>query len=147
MTKQELIEIGKDKVRGDKNLMLIYIQMFKKQFGYEPDCISCHFNSDWQKFTRTNTKKIITVKNNIMNENKYEVKGPFRNSILTYYEDGIPRRLYGNAITDEFAKKYLSVGTPEELEERKKQFKKIPEENKKEIKAEKIKSVTNKKEA
>jgi hypothetical protein len=148
MTKEELIQLGKQKIRKEKDLMLAYIQLFQNQFGYKPDCAGCTFNSDWNKFIQTSGSiHINNIKFKPMNDTrKYKIKRFYRHEILTYKENGRPRRVYGKDMTDEFAEKYLTTGTLEEIEERKKKFEIIPEDEQEEKKEETKKAAPKKQE-
>ncbi len=62
-----------------------------------------------------------------MSTNKsYKLSDKHRNDILTYLEDGRPIRTYGYKMTEDFAKNFLSLGSKEEIEERKKLFTSLP---------------------
>ncbi|TWP27084.1 hypothetical protein ETU09_08160 [Apibacter muscae] len=144
MTREELIHIGKQKVRNNESLLLAYIDLFEKQFGYKPNCMSCSFNSDWDLFvksTKNNNSSYLKMKNN-----KYKINRLLSQKIFTYIKDRRTYRIYGNQMTDEFAENYLKYGTEQELEDRKKEFETLvetekPEEdsNEKEISTKKTK--------
>lgn len=123
---QELILLNSREVRANSNLMAIYINAFEKQFGYRPNCAGCTFNSDFQKLKNTflNMSNITTI-NTIKMENTFQLR-QVKGDILTYKENGRTVRQYDNRMTEEFAVGFLSNGTEEQIEERKKLFKKLP---------------------
>lgn len=124
MTKEELILNGKHKVRSSPDLMFIYISLFEQTFGYKPNCAGCTFSNDWDRFVRSNNKltEVVTVSNKT-----FKLK---RNSsdILWYKVDGDKRtfRSYANKFTENFAVQFLTHGSSEEIESRKKLFEILP---------------------
>lgn len=123
MTREELIAIGKHKVRRNEDLMLFYLQEFESIFGRKPICAGCTFNKDWEKFS-LGRKSLNTFRK--MEAKTFELNASSKNIIHTYYVSKSPRRKYGYNMTEGFAKEYLSNGTKEEIEERKKHFKTLP---------------------
>src|SRR6478752_3074328 len=136
MTVEELILIDKNKVRRDSNLMSLYLQYFKETFKYAPNCAGCSFASDWQKlvsfYSKKVEKKVTLQKENAMST--ISIKR-IQGKILSYKKDGRTFRQYDNILTDAFVKEYLSNGTEEEIEERKKLFNFTDECNTKELSA------------
>lgn len=128
MSVNELILMNSREVRKNPDLMAIYIESFKNQFGYKPNCAGCTFNSDFQKLKnavsgknkQTTTKPIIMSKTFKL----YHVKG----EILTYKKGKKTIRQYDNRMTEEFAIGFLTNGTPKQIEERKKLFRVLPKE-------------------
>src|SRR5690606_24313406 len=122
---QELILKGGDKVRRDESLILSYLEEFEKLFGYKPKCAGCSFSKDWKKFvnysqqTKSKTFKMKTDKT-------FELKKDARSKIQTYKIGKQPFRTYGNTMTEDFAKAFLTNGTKEEIAERKKLFVTLP---------------------
>jgi hypothetical protein len=131
MTIQELISLDKHKVRRDSSLMHLYIQFFKETFNYLPTCTGCSFDSDWNKLRLFHSKNnsATQIKKNMSNNITIKKK---LGKILTYYKDGRAYRLYDNNLNDDFINEYVSNGTPDEIEQRKKLF------NFPEVKKEKI---------
>jgi hypothetical protein len=121
MTKEVLIAFGSSKVRNDSTLLSFYKEIFKEEFGYYPICAGCSFSTDWDKLIKSNN--IILTKNfEIMNP-EFEIKD--KQKIHTYTDaKGIKRRCSGYHFTIDFAIAYLTNGTEEEIELRKKDFKK-----------------------
>lgn len=128
MEVKELIKLNSREVRGNSNLMAIYIEAFEKQFGYKPNCVGCSFNSDFQKLKNAlnSTSHSQFLKKEIM-ANTFKLR-QVKGEILTYRKDGRTVRQYDNRMTEEFAIGYLSNGTEEEIQERKKMFKVLPKE-------------------
>lgn len=124
MTKEELILQGKHKVRGNSDLMSIYITLFEQTFGYAPNCAGCTFGNDWDRFVRSG--KITTIINIAMDKT-FKLK---KNSseILFFKVEGDKRtfRSYANKFTENFAIQFLTHGTKEEIENRKKLFELLP---------------------
>lgn len=125
---KELIKLNGREVRRDSNLMAIYIDAFKEVFGKIPNCAGCTFNSDFQKLKNavSGSKKQTTTKSIIMSKTfkLYHVKG----EILTFKKGKKTIRQYDNLMTEEFAIGFLTNGTPEQIEERKKLFRLLPKE-------------------
>ena len=132
MTPENLVTLNKHEVRNDNALMLIYLQEFENIFGRKPNCAGCTFNHDWERFknavrTQTKTTEIMST------DNSYRLNHKHRNEILTYLQDGRPVRTYGYKMTDAFAENFLSVGSKQQIEERKKLFTSLPKDNSKSI--------------
>lgn len=125
MTKDELILKGKHKVRGNSDLMLHYIELFRQQFGYKPNCAGCTFNSDWNKFV---AKKGGAISSNAVGASakSFELVKK-QNIILSFKHDGKTYRSYDNTMSENFAIGYLTHGTETELQIRKKLFRKLPD--------------------
>ncbi|MCQ4154545.1 hypothetical protein NNL19_02890 [Riemerella anatipestifer] len=125
MTREELIKIGKREVRNSASLLEAYKVAYKELFGHIPPCTGCTFDSDWNEFVNANENNIKTMENKTFKL--------FDNSIIyTYHEKNksgnkIPVRTFGYLMTEDFALNYLTKGTPEQIEERKQQFKILPE--------------------
>lgn len=127
-TVEDLIKAGKNEVRNNSDLMSSYIKLFEEKFGRKPDCAGCTFNSDWNRLTQN---QILTSTNNtIMSDKTFLLRD---NSIIYSYDLEVQEnqfrriRRYGNLMNEEFAENYLTHGTPEQIEERKRQFKILPE--------------------
>lgn len=124
----ELIKLSGREVRGNSNLMAIYITAFQNQFGHKPNCAGCTFNTDFQKLKNAvlnpKQKTIIPMEKTFK---LYQVKG----DILTYKDGKKTVRQYDNRMTEDFAIAYLTRGTDEQIEERKKLFKVLPKSLKK----------------
>lgn len=128
MTVEDLILIGKEKVRSDAHLLTTYKMLFKEKFGREPDCAGCTFNHDWVRLTNQTT----TISNyTIMANTTFDIinKGKiYSYDIFDKKTDRTKRvRSYGNVMTEDFANAYLTNGTAEEIAARKKEFRKLPE--------------------
>lgn len=139
---EDLVKIGQKEVRQNPDLLKVYARIFKERFGREPDCVGCSVENDWQKFVSSSP---IVIKNIENMEKTFKLRDEL--AIYTFREVnengvGYPVRTYGYLMTEEFAQKYLTTGTEEEIEERKKQFKVLPnfqEENQEENQEEKPK--------
>jgi len=126
MTVKDLILIDSSKVRRDSNLMLFYIESFFKEFGVKPNCAGCTFNSDWIKLVRkiNGTENLVTLqKEKTM---ATFVLKPSKVQILSYKKDGRTFRKYNNSLTEEFVNEFLSNGSEDEINDRKKLFSKLP---------------------
>lgn len=128
VTVEDLIKAGKIEVRQNSDLMSAYIKLFQEKFGRKPDCAGCTFDYDWKRLTQSLTS--INTEN--MSSNKtFKLRD---NSIIYTFERENEEtktfrrvRVYGNIMTEEFAEEYLTAGTTEEIESRKKRFKILPE--------------------
>lgn len=137
MTVEEFIVIDSDKVRRSPSLISFYTELFFKTFGYKPSCSSCSFSTDYYKLkTELSLKKEknfvdlsinneVQLKLNNMKVDVFKLK-QIKHQILVYKKDGKVHRLYDHLLTDEFVKGFLTFGTPEQIEERKKLFKILP---------------------
>jgi|GEM_PF-1449862 len=151
MELETFIQIESHKVRSNPELMAFYIATFEQTFGYKPDCVGCSFTSDFQKLKNklksslnpsqggTFEQKNNTTMKNMKPEtqNLKRPKAPFgglgafilrqkKGEILTYRKDDYTFRCYDYNLTEEFVLNFLTHGTEEELQERKKMFSKIP---------------------
>ena len=125
MTKEELIAFGSSKVRNDSALLSLYFEMFKEQFGYIPPPPCCGNMSDWHKFEKSKGENISLTKNYKIMNTEFEVKD--KQKIYTYTDvKGVKRRCGGYYMNVEFAIEYLTNGTEEQIELRKKEFKTLP---------------------
>lgn len=127
MTREELILMDKRKVRGNSNLMSIYKELYFQEFGKYPDCAGCTFSNDWERFVKSvsglkkassQTFKHIGITFELKDKSVY---------IFRYRKDGKVYRKYSNKLTENFAVEFLTHGTEQEISERKKLFKKLPE--------------------
>lgn len=123
MTVLELTNMNPQQVRSNENLMRIYISLYVEQFGKVPNCAGCNFNSDFERLKKTLSLQNTTKKTEMKNSIILKIKG---NEILSFVKDGIKHRCYSNLATDDFFKDYLTYGTIEEIESRKKIFVKLP---------------------
>lgn len=122
----ELLNMDASKVRGNSNLMRIYIDFYKEAFGVEPNCAGCTFKKDFNKlkkhYAQDNQKNIKVMETK---QATFKYKRP-QGKILSYKSGNATVRRYDNLLTEEFVIGYLTNGTPEQLEERKKQFSILP---------------------
>lgn len=123
MTREELITLGEHKVRNNEHLMLSYLTEFEALFGRKPKCAGCTFKTDWKRFVQgKQTTKYFKMKTN----KTFELHGSAKSKIHTYKIGKRPNRSYGNTMTEDFAVSYLTHGTKEQIEERKKFFRVLP---------------------
>ena len=59
-------------------------------------------------------------------ENNFELRPKHRTRILTYRKGGRPYRSYGRNLTNDFVKNFLTEGSKDQIEERKKLFNRLP---------------------
>ena len=139
MDVNELIQLNSDKVRIDSNLMLFYVEAFFETFGYKPNCAGCTFNSDFIKLKTAlhNKENVVNLTNKTKKmENTFKLKR-IEGNILAYRKDKKTFRLYDNSLNEEFVIGFLTNGTAEEIEQRKKLFSKLPKLEEKEVVKEK----------
>lgn len=129
MTREELITLGEHKVRRDERLMLSYLQEFEKLFGRKPQCAGCTFKTDWKKFASNNQS--IIKKFTPMETKTFKLKLSQNDVIHSYRNENRTIRTYGYKMTETFARAYLTNGTDEQIEKRKKLFDVLPELEKK----------------
>lgn len=123
---EDLIKAGKSEVRYNSDLLTAYKKLFAEKFGREPDCAGCTFDSDWNRLI--NNSNISNRE--IMSDKTFKLRD---NSIIYTFDKEDKKkktlrrtRSYGNIMTEEFAIDYLTHGTPEQIAERKMQFKILP---------------------
>lgn len=143
MSKDELILLNSDKVRRDSSLMAFYIETFFETFGYKPNCAGCTFNSDFNKLkiALSGKKNNLTLTvNNTKMENTFKLK-KVESKILAFKKGKVTLRLYDTNLNENFVIDFLTHGTEEEIEQRKKLFSKLPklEDEKKEAPKKKAK--------
>jgi len=126
---EELKNMDANKVRNNSSLMRLYIEIFEQTFGYKPNCAGCTFKKDFQKLI--NSKKTTTTLKTTTMKKTFKLKR-ITGRILTYKINGRPIRKYDNKLTEDFVIGYLTHGTEQELEERRKQFEILPKLAKKE---------------
>lgn len=132
-----ILNKNSQEVRRSPDLMAIYIELFKETFGYKPNCAACTFKSDFDKLKkrlrRTEHKKETMSKT-------FELRRKV-GDILTYRKANKTYRTYDYNMTEEFAIEFLKNGSEEEIKQREKLFKKLPEK----ITVEEVKKNTTKK--
>lgn len=126
MTAEELTEQGIERVRNSDTLLAEFKKLYRAKFGYEPSCAACSLKSDWKKFTNSNYQ---APKFTVMNTTKtFVLRDSHR--IYTFEERRNNRafkvRSYGYAMTEDYARKYLTTGTEEQLAARRAEFKVLP---------------------
>ena len=125
MTKEELIFKGKHKVRNTPDLMRIYKELFIQEFGRAPAMCCSGFAPDWNAFERGIVK--FNQQNQITMAGKTFVYTGKRNEILVFRKNGVPHKKYAYKADDNFMIDFLTYGTAQEIEERKKLFKVLPQ--------------------
>lgn len=121
MKKQELIKLGSSNVKGNSVYLQLYFDFFKLEHGYTPHPPCCGNMSDWNKFISSNNNNNKYIE--IMSKS-FEIKD--KQKIHSFVKERRTQRCYGHNMTEEFAIEYLTIGTEEEIEIRKKDFKKLP---------------------
>jgi hypothetical protein len=125
MKVEELIKKDSTSVRLSDELMGYYISYQQELFNYHATCYGCGFPSDWATFAnKVRLLKNINLKEIIMTK-AFELRDT--NKIYSIVEAGKhDRRCYGWNMTEEFAIQYLQIGTEEEIETKKLDFKTLP---------------------
>lgn len=123
----KLLNSSVAEVRSNPDLLQFYVMKYTELYGREPDCLAClasaqagleRFKADY--FNKNKIKKNINMDKTF----QFSIDTP---DILTYInKDGKPVRAYSNKATDEYVINFLTHGKVEEIEERKKLFKKLP---------------------
>src|SRR5690606_15767876 len=131
MEVKDLVKKSSQEVRGNSNLMAIYIKYFKEYFGHEPSCAGCTFANDFTRLKRvvlsggSQEQKSRTKKQSKMETKTFKLK-KVEGKILSYKKNGKTIHFYDNNMTEQLAVEYLTHGTPEQIEERKKLFAILP---------------------
>ena len=138
MTAKELVSLNPSKVRNNEELMRLYLETFRGVFGKEPNCSGCTFSSDFNRLKRHLMRPDVTITTNTidMKKHDFEVAPHFSKQILWYKDEkGQTHRSYGNAVTPEFVKGYLTHGSPAQIAARKRAFVALPTEDTKKAKS------------
>lgn len=132
MEVKDLVKKSSQEVRGNSNLMAIYIKYFKEYFGHEPNCAGCTFANDFTRLKRVvlsggsqEQQKSRTKKQGKMETKTFKLK-KVEGKILSYKKNGKTIHFYDNNMTEQLAVEYLTNGTPEQIEDRKKLFAILP---------------------
>lgn len=127
LTIEDLKKLGSKKVREDETLMEQYVSLFTEKFGETPNCVPCTFDKDWNRLMGNTSSSVSVVNSSVTFQLKDLNDNPY--SFDEYDKETgryIRKRSYGYNMTEEFAVKYLTVGTTEQIEERKTRFKVLP---------------------
>lgn len=108
---EEFVRLDPKQVRGDKELMQLFVEFYEAAFSFKPKCAGCSFKSGFKKLKKyvnsdDNTKKLITMSN----PKTFQLKNKYRLKILTYKKDGKTYRCYGYNLTNEFANELVKAG-------------------------------------
>ena len=136
MTYGELILKSSSEVRSNSNLTSCFINAYKNVFGHVPTCSGCAINNELGnlikhiKTRNLQEQEIEVTTNNItmVDNSKTFVLNPSLQDYMLAYRDKnkVIRRKFVSKLTDEYVVAYLTNGTAEEIEERKKKFKVLP---------------------
>lgn len=124
MEAAEFIKLNSHEVRNSPSLMAIYADFYFQVYGTKLNCNTCGFDSKLRQLQNALKTSNVKPKDTIM-EKTFQLR-QVKGEILTYKNEGKTVRQYDNRMTEEFAINYLTFGTPEQIEERKKLFKKLP---------------------
>src|SRR5699024_8473356 len=92
-------------IRGNNDLMLRFIEIYKEHFFVTPSCISCGFTNKYRKL-KNKLKHKETMKK--VTDKKHVVKKEFRNTIFRIKnKKGRIIRVYGKSMSDDFAEKLI----------------------------------------
>lgn len=138
MTYGELILKSSSEVRSNSNLTSYFINAYKNVFGHVPTCSGCAINNELGNLIKQiKTRNLqdqeieVTTNNiNMVDNSKTFVLSPcpsLQDDMLAYTDKNkVIRRKFVSKLTDEYVVAYLTNGTAEEIEERKKKFKVLP---------------------
>ena len=136
MTYGELILKSSSEVRSNANLTSYFINAYKNVFGNVPTCSGCAINNELgnlikQIKTRNLQEQEIEVTTNnitmVDNSKTFVLSPSLQDDMLAYTDKNkVIRRKFVNKLTDEYVVAYLTNGTAEEIEDRKKKFKVLP---------------------
>ena len=136
MTYGELILKSSSEVRSNSNLTSCFINAYKNVFGHVPTCSGCAINNELGnlikhiKTRNLQEQEIEVTTNNITmvdNSKTFVLSPSLQDDMLAYTDENkVIRRKFVSKLTDEYVVAYLTNGTAEEIEERKKKFKTLP---------------------
>lgn len=130
---QVLLSTDSAKVRRSPSLFAFYIETFVDIFGTKPSCAGCTFSKDFNKLKNhfnslSNENNFVSLPtiNKFSNMKTFKFRVPF-NGILSYKKNGVMHRRYAYRADDAFIIEFLTYGSENELQERKKMFKVFPD--------------------
>ena len=136
MTYGELILKSSSEVRSNSNLTSCFINAYKNVFGHVPTCSGCAINNELGnlikhiKTRNLQEQEIEVTTNNITmvdNSKTFVLSPSLQDDMLAYTDENkVIRRKFVSKLTDEYVVAYLTNGTAEEIEGRKKKFKTLP---------------------
>ena len=136
MTYGELILKSSSEVRNDSNLTSYFINAYKNVFAHVPTCSGCAINNELGnlikhiKTRNLQEQEIEATTNNITmvdNSKTFVLSPSLQDDMLAYTDENkVIRRKFVSKLTDEYVISYLTNGTAEEIEDRKKKFKVLP---------------------
>lgn len=132
----QIIKMGKVAVRNSATAYPIYQNLFKEAFGFIPECPNCGSvigHRHWQQFEAyaKGAEPLSLIQNNtIMSKTSFEIKNKSKIYSYQFEKNGrtLTARIYGDVMTEEFAKTYLesAQGDEELLAKRSAEFKTLP---------------------
>lgn len=126
MTLQELINKGSSAIRGNNELMSLFIKYYKENFTDEPSCYSCSWNGTFNKLAQIVNHSTINTRTMISQNKTFILKKGLKENMLSYKHLHRTYRLYIKDLNDNFVINFLTYGTEQEIEDRKKMFEKLP---------------------
>lgn len=132
MDARDFIKISAKEIRESNELMRLYIKLYEGAFSVQPNCAPCTFNRDFKRFKKHveqlgDGQEIIINHKHTRKMKTFELKSKYKADILTYKDGKRPVRTYGRKMTEEFAVNFLTKGSKEEIEKRKKLFNVLPD--------------------
>lgn len=137
MIYKDFLNLKSSEIKNNPTLLGLFIQAFEDVMKRTPICSGCSLNSEYDSFLNevarfeNREKEIILNTKNITKMNKgktFTLSINATDSILAYVDEkGNDRRKFVERLTDEFVNDYLTHGTDEEIELRKKKFSKFPD--------------------
>lgn len=106
MTEKDLIDLGKNKVRNNKDLLALFKGFFRESFGRDARCTGC---SGFKDFDLLREKYYPQKKRTLMQVTKYKVLYP-RQKVLSYLKNGKVYRTRVTGLSDEFLDDFMRYG-------------------------------------
>lgn len=133
----QIIKMGKVAVRNSATAYPIYQNLFKEAFGFVPECPTCgsvNGHRHWQQFEAyakgAEPLSLINQNTTIMSKPSFEIKNKSKIYSYQFEKNGrtLTARIYGDVMTEDFAKNYLesAQGDEELLAKRSAEFKTLP---------------------
>lgn len=119
----DILKNSASTIRNNPDLMKEFLELYSMHFGKLQGCTPCSFN---RYYNNLKSKLLNNLNNNKEGEIMGYVLKKKTGEILWYIKDKLKYRRADTRASQEFLKEYLTHGTKEEIEDRKKRFKSIP---------------------
>ncbi len=112
MTLEEFVRIEPSQIRRSERLMQLFVDFYEAAFFFKPKCAGCAFKKGFKKLREYSTKSTqkISKFENMETTKTFQLKKKYFTKILTFKQDGVTYRKYGNRIDEAFARNLVADG-------------------------------------